>query len=80
MCGDGLVVRGDAARADPLTRFTGTLNDAYMRDYALTVPSDCVASNTEAENRSALEEMNKMWKADIRRSTELDLSSLRISR
>ena len=34
-----------------------TANDAYMRDLALFVPSDCVASNSEAENRYALEQM-----------------------
>jgi nicotinamidase-related amidase len=28
-----------------------TANDAYMRDYRLIVPSDCVASNTEEDNR-----------------------------
>src|SRR3954451_19085578 len=27
-----------------------TANDAYMRDYNLTVPSDCVISNTAGEN------------------------------
>jgi len=50
-----------------------TANDAYMRDYALIVPGDCVASNTEQVNRGALEEMAKVLKADIRESTELDL-------
>src|SRR5947207_12157242 len=28
-----------------------TANDAYMRDFRLVVPGDCVASNTEEENR-----------------------------
>ena len=28
-----------------------TANDAYMRDFSLVVPRDCVASNTEEENR-----------------------------
>ena len=50
-----------------------TANDVYMRDYALLVPSDCVASNREADNRNALEQMRKVLKADIRPSTELDL-------
>lgn len=54
-----------------------TANDVYMRDYALIVPSDCVASNTEDENRNALEQMQKVLKADIRPSTELDLRALR---
>jgi hypothetical protein len=30
-----------------------TANDAYMRDLLLAVPSDCVASNTDEENRYA---------------------------
>ena len=47
-----------------------TANDAYMRDLDLAVPSDCVASNTEEENRYALEQMQKVLKADIRPSTE----------
>src|SRR5688572_31743863 len=51
-------------------------NDAYMRDLKLFIPSDCVASNTEEENRSALELMQKVVKADIRPSTELDLARL----
>jgi nicotinamidase-related amidase len=51
-------------------------NDAYMRDLKLFIPSDCVASNTEEENRSALTLMQKVVKADIRPSTELDLEGL----
>src|SRR5204863_2009804 len=53
-----------------------TANDAYMRDLSLVVPSDCVASNTEEENRNALEQMRKILKADIRPWTELDLEEL----
>ena len=53
-----------------------TANDAYMRDYALVIPADCVASNTVAENKSALQLMQKVLKADIRPSTELDLAAL----
>jgi len=52
-----------------------TANDAYMRDLHLVVPSDCVASNTEEENRNALEQMRKVLKADIRPSTELDFAA-----
>ena len=51
-------------------------NDAYMRDLKLFIPSDCVASNTEEENRHALKLMQKVVKADIRPSTELDLEAL----
>jgi nicotinamidase-related amidase len=48
-----------------------TANDAYMRDYELLVPADCVASNTEEENRNALEQMRRVLKADIRESNTI---------
>jgi hypothetical protein len=51
-------------------------NDAYLRDYYLVVPADCVASNTEEENRNALEQMAKVLKADTRPSGELDFTEL----
>jgi nicotinamidase-related amidase len=50
-----------------------TANDAYMRDYDLLVPSDCVASNTAEENRQALALMRKFLKANTRPSTKLRL-------
>lgn len=53
-----------------------TANDAYMRDFSLVVPCDCVASNTAELNRNALEVMAKVLKADTRPSAELDLSTL----
>ncbi len=53
-----------------------TANDAYMRDLHLAVPADCVASNTEEDNRYALDQMAKVLKADIRPSTELSLPAL----
>jgi nicotinamidase-related amidase len=53
-----------------------TANDAYMRDLHLAVPSDCVASNTEEENRYALDQMRKVLKADTRPSTELSFQAL----
>ena len=52
-------------------------NDAYMRNLKMFIPSDCIASNTEAENQYALQLMKKVVKADIRPSTELDLKALR---
>ena len=48
-----------------------TANDAYMRDLRLIVPADCVASNTEEENRYALHQMQMILKADIRSSSEI---------
>ncbi len=53
-----------------------TANDAYMRDFSLVVPCDCVASNTEEQNRNALEVMATVLKADTRPSTDLDLTAL----
>jgi nicotinamidase-related amidase len=53
-----------------------TANDLYMRDYRMWVPEDCCASNTEEANRSALEEMRTVLKADVRPSAELDLKKL----
>jgi nicotinamidase-related amidase len=52
-------------------------NDAYMRDFNVIVPADCVVSNTEAENRHALEQMQKVLKADITSSADLDLQEIR---
>jgi nicotinamidase-related amidase len=53
-----------------------TANDAYMRDLSLNVPRDCVASNSEEENCIALDQMSKVLKADIQRSSDLDLTQL----
>jgi nicotinamidase-related amidase len=50
-----------------------TAHDAYLRDFHLIVPGDCVASNTEEENRVALDQMRKVLKADVRPSPELEL-------
>jgi len=54
-----------------------TAADAYMRDYEIYVPQDCVASISAAENRKALEYMARVFKADIRPSKKLDLTKLR---
>lgn len=53
-----------------------TANDAYMRDYNLYVPSDCVASNDAEDNRHALRQIQTVLKADITPSTELDLKAI----
>ena len=50
-----------------------TANDAYMRDYRLMVPADCVASQDEAENQRALKFMERVLKADIRSSSRIEL-------
>ena len=51
-------------------------HDAYLRDYALHIPCDCVASNTRQENDAALKLMAKVMKADITPSTDLALERL----
>ncbi len=53
-----------------------TANDAYMRDFKLFIPSNCVVSKTTEENWYALKQMEKVLKADIRPDTELDLREL----
>ncbi|CAF3654023.1 unnamed protein product, partial [Rotaria sordida] len=65
------------ARTLILTGFAGnicvlfTANDAYMRNYNLIVPRDCIGSNTPAENDVSLEQINKLLKADIRPSADI---------
>lgn len=53
-----------------------TAFDAYMRDFHLFVPSDCLASNTSELNEAALMQMKQVAKADITPSTELDLDKI----
>lgn len=53
-----------------------TANDAYMRDYKVFVPSDCVVSNTEEENAYALKQMETVLKADTSVASSLDLKAL----
>jgi nicotinamidase-related amidase len=50
-----------------------TANDAYMRDYRLIIPSDCIASNTGPENKQALDLMRKFLRADTRPSSRISL-------
>jgi len=56
-----------------------TANDAYMRDYSVVIPNDCVAANTREENDYALEQMRSLLKADVRPSTELQFSDDNLS-
>jgi nicotinamidase-related amidase len=51
-----------------------TANDAYMRDYDLLVPADCVASVSPDDNRRALEYMQRVLKADIRPCREISFA------
>ena len=62
-----------------LTGFAGnicvffTANDAHMRGYDISVPSDCVASETADDNAYALRQMKRVLGADIRPSAQVNL-------
>lgn len=49
-----------------------TANDAYMRDYKLIIPADCTASINQRDNDSALRQMQKVLKADINASDQVE--------
>jgi nicotinamidase-related amidase len=53
-----------------------TAHDAYMRDFKLVVPRDCLASENELDNRHALEHMAKACKADTSASSGIDFARL----
>lgn len=54
-----------------------TAHDAYMRDFKLVVPRDCLASEDEADNRHAVAHMANTCKADTAASAAIDFGSLR---
>ena len=66
-----------------LTGLTGdmcillTAGDAFLRDFHLVVPSDCLASIDPVENRRALAYMKRVFDADVRPSDTLDVAHLR---
>ena len=53
-----------------------TAQDAYMRDFRLLVPRDCVASEEQRDNDYALEHMAKVCKADTRPSSGVNFAQL----
>jgi hypothetical protein len=50
-----------------------------MRDYRLFVPQDCVAAESAAAHRFALDHMKTLFKADLRRRRELTLGRVRLT-
>lgn len=54
-----------------------TANDAYMRDYHLIIPQDCVASLDPADNEHAMDQMRRFLHADISPSDRLEPAALR---
>jgi len=67
-----LVLAGIAA--DRCILFTAA--DAHMRDYRVRVPRDCVASIEAADNRRALEHIERALGIDTSPSDTLDLEAL----
>lgn len=48
-----------------------TANDAYMRDFKLYCPQDCIASVDQQDNKYALTMMSNVLKANTNKSKEL---------
>jgi nicotinamidase-related amidase len=48
-----------------------TANDAYMREYKIFAPADCIVSNTAADNDHALRQIKTVLKGDVAVSTRL---------
>ena len=48
-----------------------TANDAYMRDYKIFAPADCIVSNTAADNDHALRQIATVLKGNVAASTRL---------
>jgi len=53
-----------------------TASNAYLRDFELIVPADCVAAIDPDDSRLALRHMARVLEADVRPSTEHDLQML----
>jgi len=68
-----LVLAGFAA--DNCVLFTA--HDAYLREFRLVVPRDCVASETGARQRQALSVLKETMKADVRDSSQIRFAALR---
>jgi nicotinamidase-related amidase len=68
---DTLVLAGFAADICILL----TANDAYMRDYRVVVPRDCVASNTRAKTEFTLREVREVLKGSTPTSTSVRLAA-----
>jgi nicotinamidase-related amidase len=54
-------------------------NDAYMRDFQIAIPSDCVASEDAESNRQVLMLMERVLKANIAPSPHLALENKKVS-
>jgi nicotinamidase-related amidase len=48
-----------------------TANDAYMREFKIYVPPDCIVSNTATDNQQALQQIQTVLKGTLATSTQL---------
>lgn len=54
-----------------------TAHDAYMRDFKLVVPRDCIASESRDDERFALKHLASVCKAETGPSSSIDFAKLR---
>jgi nicotinamidase-related amidase len=48
-----------------------TANDAYMREFKIYAPADCIVSNTPTDNEQALQQIETVLKGTLASSTQL---------
>lgn len=53
-----------------------TANDAYMRDYKIIIPQDCVAAVKPKYNKDILKYVERVLKADIRSSNRINFDEI----
>ena len=53
-------------------------NDAYMRDFRIVIPSDCVASEDAESSRQVSILMERVLKADIAPSLQLEFENTKV--
>jgi hypothetical protein len=86
--GERLTSRVPAAGAEPIYDASRagnicvlfTANDLYMRDYKIFAPSDCIVSNTAADNDHALRQIETVLKGNVAQSGRLAFQPSRGSR
>jgi len=52
-----------------------TAHDAYLRQYRLWVPADCVASERAASERAALDHLQEVARVDVRASSDFPVGA-----
>jgi len=57
-----------------------TANDAFLRDYQVFVPADCVVSNTPKDNKDSLALMERILHARVAPSSMLNFAKMKKAR